>query len=377
MHTKTSSIPPRHDAVRQTTSSDRPPAQPSAMTRGRLSGKVLTKLRAQDEDLSGTDLSNCTAQAARLSTCDLSRAYLTASDWSGATLRLCNLHRINAQGAIFKDARIEDCAATSADLSNADLSQTGLTDSDFSRADLSGANLSAARGESVDFSGAGLRGSRLVGCDLPDAEFRGADLRGADMSGGRFVGADFRGAQLDGVVRDGSVFTGAQFDKDSATTGSDFETLIQRLQETDIADHVARATGLQDDMRQRLEAVFQSGAETDVGALLGEAFAFFKASGDATDDGTAEERLAKGLAAAPQVSRLLAAAELDPAMLAGLTAGDDGPVSPDLATAFLGPMTEAMGLAPDTEPQALIDALMGPGGPLATGTARGGKRDET
>jgi len=358
---------------RQQNAPETPPSRNSA----KFAGQSLVNLRLFEQDLADASFVTSTAKAARLSSCDLTRATLTASDWSGATLRLCNLHRINAQGAIFKDARIEDCAATGADLSNADLSQSGRTDSDFARADLSGANLSDARGESVDFSGADLRGTRLVGCDLPDAGFRGAVLRGADLSGGRFVGADFRGALLDGVLTDGGVFMNAQFDQDSATAGSDFETLIQRLQETDIANHVARATGLQDDMRQRLEAIFQRGAETDVGALLGEAFAFFKASDDATDDGTVQERLAKGLAAAPQVSRLLAAAELDPAKLAGLTAGPDGPVSPDLAAAFLGPMAEAMGLAPDTEPQALIDALMGPGGPLATGTARGGTGDET
>lgn len=322
------------------------------------SGRTLPALRLQGKRLAGADFTNSTAHQARVSRCDLSRARLAGADWSGAIIRLSKLHRIEAAGAVFNSARIEDCAAIAADLRGAELSETGLTDSDFARADLSGAALSRARGESVGFSGADLREARLRGCDLPDADFRGADLRGADLSNGRFAGADFRGARLEGAGISGAVFAGARFDREDAPGHADVARVFAQLTDIGLAGRVGQMTGLEADIRARVEAALAASREVDASALLAEAMRAAQAASAPDSSERAEPRLRTALGDAPNLARLLGAARLDAGMLAGFMAASAAQRPPEILPEFLAPIAAALDLPPDAGPQEILDALM-------------------
>lgn len=172
----------------------------------------LSKLEADQLDLSLANLRGANFLEVRLGNCNFSRAILGNTIWKHSTVRMCLFNSIQGLNACFNDARIEDSSMKSADLQGASFSGAKLTETTFERSAMQECIFYNAEGDGVTFRGADLRNASFNETRFIEADFRGADLRGANLSRGCFRNADFRGALLDGALLESADCSGAIFD---------------------------------------------------------------------------------------------------------------------------------------------------------------------
>lgn len=175
----------------------------------------LSKLTADQLDLSFANLQGAKFLEARLSNCNFTRGIFIDTNWENATVRMCLFDGIQGSHASFKRARIEDSSVKSANLNGTSFIGTKLTETTFERSAMQECIFHHAEGDGVIFRGADLSSASFKEAQFNDADFRGADLRGANLSKGCFRNADFRGALLEGALFEGTDCNGAIFDADA------------------------------------------------------------------------------------------------------------------------------------------------------------------
>ncbi len=162
------------------------PESDEGKSRTDFSGKDLSGMNFQAQDLKGVNFSGANLSGASFLRADLTGAIFTGAnlegaDFSGAHLKDAHLERVRAEKAGFGMA----------DLSGACLFGANLAHAGFVKADLSGADLRCA-----ELRGARLREANLSGADLTEANLKGGDLSLCNVSHTFFTNADMRNTRL-------------------------------------------------------------------------------------------------------------------------------------------------------------------------------------
>lgn len=203
------------------------------LRKANLPGGELSKLEADQVDLSGSNLQGAKFLEVRLGNCNFTQVILSNTIWSHATAHMCLFDGTQGLNACFDLARIEDSSMKGANLNEASFSGAKLTETTFERSTMQRCIFDHAEGDGVSFRGSDLCNASLNAARFNDADFRGADLRGANLSKGYFRDADFRGALLDGTLFEGADLHGAIFDVGAGPHATSTDSTNKESRETD------------------------------------------------------------------------------------------------------------------------------------------------
>jgi uncharacterized protein YjbI with pentapeptide repeats len=243
-----------------------------------LVGAELSKLEADQLDLSSANLQGAKFLEVRLGNCNFTQVILNDTIWSNATVRMCLFDGMQGLKACFDWARIEDSSMKGVNLSEASFNGAKLTETTFERSTIQGCIFDNAEGDGVSFRGADLCHPSLNAARFNDADFRGADLRGANLSKGYFRDADFRGALLDGTLFEGADLHGAIFDVGAEPYATSTDSTNKESRETDeLANTVVTLLG---DSLTELPNIFADNKDLieDITDRLQQASSTFKAT---------------------------------------------------------------------------------------------------
>jgi uncharacterized protein YjbI with pentapeptide repeats len=142
------------------------------MTRLRLAGRVIERLRLVDVELEGCDLSGAVLVEANLTRVRFTDCRLTGAVLSGVKAEDVTLSGCRADGAVLRMSSWKRSAVSDTDLRGADFYDASLPDIALQRCDLTRATFAKAR----------LDGARLHGSTV-DAVVGGEAFRGVRIGG--------------------------------------------------------------------------------------------------------------------------------------------------------------------------------------------------